>query len=107
MISLVRGLADADPDLVRLGVLDELHARYRLSLIRGSADAIAAGLASGAWAVTVSGAGSGLIAICDPSDADAVGVAMREVFLEVEGGDADCVGFGVEPALHGVTRVDL
>ena len=59
----------------------------------------------GAWAVTVSGAGSGLIAMCDPSDADAVGAAMHEVF-DAGTADPECVGFAVRPSEEGLERLE-
>jgi homoserine kinase len=66
---------------------------------------MSAGADAGAWAVTVSGAGSGLIAMCDPKDADAVGAAMHEVF-DAGTGDPECVGFAVHPCGDGLVRID-
>jgi homoserine kinase len=104
LVALVRGLAEGSPDLLRIGVADELHVPYRLALIPRGPRAIDAGLAAGAWAVTVSGAGSGLIAMCDPRDAADVATAMHEVF---DGGaeDPECVGFAVRPSPVGLRRL--
>lgn len=63
-VALVEGLAEADPELLRIGFADELHVPYRLGMIPGGAHAQQAALAAGAWAVTISGSGSGLIAVC-------------------------------------------
>ena len=67
--------------------------------------AMSAGTDAGAWAVTISGAGSGLIAMCDPDDASAVAAAMHEVF-DAGTGDPECVGFAVRPCGDGLRRVD-
>lgn len=104
IIALTRGLAEADPELIRVGVQDELHVPHRLPLIPGGMSAISAGVDAGAWAVTVSGAGSGLIAMCEPANADAVAAAMHEVF-DAKTGDPECVGFSVRPSHRGLERV--
>lgn len=59
---LLHGLAIADAALIRAGVEDRLHVPYRLPLIDGAAEARAAALDAGAWGVTLSGSGSGLLA---------------------------------------------
>ena len=103
-IALVHGLAAGDPELLRIGVEDELHVPHRLPMMPGAYNAIGAGYDAGAWAVTISGAGSGLIAMCDPADASAIGDAMREVFA---GGsdDPECVGFAAAPDDEGLRRL--
>lgn len=104
IVALVRGLAEADPELIRIGVRDELHLPHRLPLIPGVTAAISAGVDAGAWAVTVSGAGSGLIGMCDPSDAEEVAEAMRRAF-DPGGDDPHCVGFAVRPDFDGLRRL--
>lgn len=104
IVALIRGLAEADPDLIRVGVKDELHLPHRLPLIPGVMAAISAGVDAGAWAVTVSGAGSGLIALCEPSDAQEVADAMRRIF-DAGRGDPECVGFVVRPDFEGLQRL--
>lgn len=101
--SLIRGLAEADPDLVRIGVKDDLHVPYRLPMIPNAAAAMSAAIDSGAWAVTISGAGSGLIAIGEPAGADAVADAMRDV-LSAGRDDPECLGFSVRPDHAGLRR---
>lgn len=103
LAALLRGLAEGNPELIRIGVKDELHVPFRLPLIPGALAAISAGVDAGAWAVTVSGAGSGLIAMCDPGDAPAVAAAMHEIF-DAGVGDPECVGFAVAPSTEGLTR---
>ena len=83
--ALVQGLASADPDLIRSGFRDELHVPYRLPLIPGGVEAMRAAEDAGAWAVTISGSGSGLIAACQPGLAEAVALAMGGSFRETAG----------------------
>jgi homoserine kinase len=106
VVALVRGLAEGNPELLRIGVTDELHVPHRLPLIPSVMYAISAGKDAGAWAVTVSGAGSGLIAMCDPGDAAAVAAAMHEVF-DAGTGDPQCVGFAVRPDMVGLARLPV
>jgi homoserine kinase len=104
LVALVRGLAEGNPELIRIGVHDQLHVPYRLPLIPGAVAAMSAATDAGAWAVTISGAGSGLLAMCEPSQADGVAAAMHEIF-DAEVGDPECVGFSVRPCTNGVQRV--
>lgn len=104
LAALMRGLGTADPELIRVGFEDELHVPHRLPLIPGAVDAIAAGYDAGAWGVTISGSGSGLIAVCAPDDATAVAQAMHIVFA-AGSADPECVGFPLKPDLEGVRRV--
>jgi homoserine kinase len=63
-----------------------------------------AGYDAGAWAVTISGSGSGLLAICAPDDAAAVALAIRSVFA-AGGEDPECVGFDLRPDFEGIARI--
>ena len=80
--ALLLGLAKGDRDLLRRGFEDALHVPYRLPLIAGGEDAITAAIEAGAWAGTVSGAGSGLLAVCPPADAALVANAMAAVLAQ-------------------------
>ena len=102
--ALIRGLAEGRPDLIRIGVKDELHVPYRLPMIPNAPAAMSAAMDEGAWAVTISGAGSGLIALCGPEAADGVAEAMRAV-LSAESDDPECVGFAVRPSQQGLQRL--
>lgn len=104
IMALREGLAAGDMDLIREGFDDALHVPYRLPRIAGGSDAVAAGYEAGAWAVTISGGGSGLIAACPPSLAAEVGEAMREAF-RTEPDDPECVGFAVSPDYDGMRRL--
>lgn len=85
LAALLRGLAEADPDLLEVGFTDELHVPYREPLIPGAAAAMDAAREAGAWAVTISGAGSGLIAAAPKDDANRIAEAMAAAFERVAG----------------------
>jgi homoserine kinase len=101
LAALVMGLATGDDELLRRGFGDRLHVPYRLPLIPGGTEAVAAGLAAGAWAVTVSGAGSGLLAAAPAARCATVAQAMAEAFREASGADG-VVAFSLAPDACGV-----
>jgi homoserine kinase len=78
--ALLHGLATGNAELLHTGFTDELHVPWRLPLIPGAPHAMRAALDAGAFAVTVSGSGSGLIAVCDPAGATRVADAMARGF---------------------------
>lgn len=96
-IALVEGLAEADPELLRIGFADELHVPYRLGMIPGGSHAMQAALAAGAWAATISGSGSGLIAVCQDGSEAAVRDAMASAFAAAT----------AQPALAFVVHADF
>ena len=100
--ALIRGLETADVALLKLGLSDRLHVPYRLPLIPGGAEVREAGLAAGAWGVTVSGAGSGLLAVTAPEKAASVAEAMAAAFREAAGPEG-VVAFPLVPDSRGVT----
>lgn len=101
MAALLRGLATAEPELLRIGFADELHVPHRLPLVPGATAATDAARRAGAWAVTISGAGSGLIAVCPPDRAAAVADAMAAAFRR-EAGPEGVVGFPAPPERDGL-----
>lgn len=101
MAALLRGLATGDVDLLREGFQDALHVPYRLPLIAGAVEALDAALADGAWAGTVSGAGSGLLAVCAPADAERVARTMGEAFARRHGAPG-VRSFALHPETVGV-----
>jgi homoserine kinase len=103
LTALLRGLALGDAELIRAGMEDELHVPHRLPLIPGAFDAIGAGHDAGAWGVTISGSGSGLIALCAPDDAPGVAAAMKAVFCS-GGDDLQCCGYVLQPDFEGLAR---
>ncbi len=100
--ALLQGLAEADAHLLRLGFADELHVPYRLKLIPHAEDAFAAARAAGAWAVTISGSGSGLIALCargtERTIADALASALHD-----ERAAGQPIAFAARPDLTGAS----
>ncbi len=101
VVALLRGLSTGDPEALRIGFADELHVPYRLPLIPGAAAVIAAAAAAGAFATTVSGSGTGLIAATRPERAEAVAAAMGQAFAR-EVGATGVVAFAAAPDFHGV-----
>jgi homoserine kinase len=99
--ALLRGLATGDEFLLQQGFEDALHVPYRIPLIPGADAALAAALAVGAWAGTVSGAGSGLLAVCAPPDAERVARSMAAAFAERHGAEG-VVSFALHPESVGV-----
>jgi homoserine kinase len=87
LAALLRGLESADGELLAIGFSDELHVPYRLPLIPRGEAALAAARDAGAWAATISGSGSGIIAAAPAAAADAVRAALLEVFAG-HGGEA-------------------
>lgn len=102
--ALLRGLEEGLPELIRIGMKDDLHVPYRLPMIPNAPAAMSAAIDTGAWAVTISGAGSGLIALGEPEKADEIAEAMRAV-LAAESDDPECVGFAVRPDFQGLQRL--
>jgi homoserine kinase len=101
MAALVRALETGDADLMRLGLSDRLHVQYRLPLIPGAVDALRAALSAGAWGATVSGAGSGLLALAAPDRIFDVADAMAAAFRMVS--PTGVVFFAAEPDARGAT----
>ena len=97
--AVLKGFARADPELLRIGFSDELHVPYRLPFIPRGELAIEAGLDAGAWAVTISGSGSGLIAVCPTGRAAIVAAAMA-VALQQED---PTYAFAAQPDTRGGT----
>ena len=102
--ALMEGLAEADAELLRIGFTDELHVPYRLPMIPGGAEVLAAAVAAGAYAATVSGSGSGLIAACPPGTEQAVCAAMRSGFEQATADQA--IAFIAEPDLDGARYLE-
>jgi len=95
LAALLRGLATADAELIRIGMQDELHVPHRLALIPGAVNAMSAAYDAGAWGVTISGSGSGLLAFSPVRQA----ADIAEVLLEnlSPGREPGSVAFAVRP----------
>ena len=77
---LLAGLANADPNLLRLGATEHLHQPYRLPLIPGASQVFAAAATAGAWITTISGAGSGVVALASRDRIEHVASAMQGAY---------------------------
>jgi len=73
---LLEGLRTGERELIELGGVDRLHVSYRLPLLPGSERAFAAAREAGAWMTTLSGAGSGLLALGERGRMEPVAEAM-------------------------------
>jgi homoserine kinase len=103
-LALVEGLREADPELLRVGFADELHVPYRLPMIPGGTEVLAAAIDAGAHSATISGAGSGLVAVCPRGSESEVRYAMQKTFERTTG--AESMAFVLEPDLHGAEYIE-
>ncbi|KDE58418.1 serine kinase [Halostagnicola sp. A56] len=78
--TLAVGMTRNDPELVGRGMDDDIVTPQRTALIDGYDDVREAALEAGATGVTVSGAGPGILAVCDGSSRRAVAGAMIDAF---------------------------
>jgi homoserine kinase len=75
---LATAVITSDAGLLKVAMDDRLHQPYRLPLLNGSADLIAAAYEHGAAGACLSGAGPSVLAICDsPSTAHSVEKALN------------------------------
>ena len=82
--ALVLGLQNGDPDLIAFGMEDRVAVPQRKQLIPGYDAAVEAGRAAGAYGVSMSGAGSALVAITESSSANKVAEAMASTLCGSE-----------------------
>jgi homoserine kinase len=101
---LLHGLAVADPECIAAGLHDELHVPHRLPLVPGARVAMAAALEAGAWGVTLSGSGSGLVALGPRALAPELARALAEGFRR--GGAPGGEAFALRPDPVGATQLD-
>lgn len=108
MAALLRGLETAEPFLIAVGFDDHLHVPHRLPLIPNGERALAAALEAGAWAATISGSGSGLIAAGPPEAASSVADAMADAFRDGRAASTDdgVTAFVVSPDRDGAQILD-
>ena len=102
---LLPALAAGDGPLIADAMVDEIHVPFRLPLIPGAPEAVEAGRKAGAWAVTLSGAGSGLVAVTPPDRAWDVGEVMARAF-EAATGDEGGVHRVIRPWSSGAVWSD-
>ncbi len=77
---LTAAFASGRFEKLRDAVADFMHEPYRLPRIPGGRDAIAAGVAAGAWTGWLSGSGSSVLCVADERVAPAVASAMQAAF---------------------------
>lgn len=83
-VALIGALVNRRPQLLQAAFDDRLHVPYRLTLIPHGKEVLKAALQTGAYASTISGSGSTLLAVSDEKHASAVGKAMQLEFGEEE-----------------------
>jgi homoserine kinase len=88
--ALVHGLMNAEGDLIAFGMDDQIAVPHRKHLIAGYDSAVAAGLAAGAFGVTISGSGSALLAITTSEQQQTVAEAMAQA-LTAAGNPSEAV----------------
>jgi homoserine kinase len=81
---LLAGLASADPALLKLGSHERLHQPYRLPRIPGAVEVFAAAEKAGAWITTISGAGSGVVALASHAKVPHIATAMEAAYHAVD-----------------------
>jgi homoserine kinase len=100
--ALLLGLTRGDPELIRHGMCDVIATPRRARLIVGYADAVDAGEKAGAYGVTISGAGSGIVAITEKRlssrVADAMASALTRSGNTAEGAAPEVVEGGFQVA---------
>lgn len=94
---VVEALRSGDAALLSRAMDDRIHEPYRLPAIPGAIEAKRAALACGALAVTLSGAGPGILAFAQENH-DAIGEAMQSAFAAAGGLSARYWVLDVAPA---------
>lgn len=89
--ALIGALVNRRPQLLQAAFADRLHVPYRLTLIPRGEEVLKAALQAGAYASTISGSGSTLLAVSDEKSASAVGKAMQLEFGEEEAAQVNIV----------------
>lgn len=102
LAELLVGLARADGARIGWGLHDRLHMPWRWPLVPRADQAREAALAAGAWGVTLSGSGSGLLALGPRGACDEIARAMDAEFACVQGEGERCA-FEVRPTPVGAT----
>ncbi len=91
---LLEGLRTGHGDWIREGFQERLHIQYRLPLIPGSAQALALAVEAGAYSATLSGAGSGLVAVGPIEAMEPIAEAMA---IGLSAGDSRAQGIVAQP----------
>ena len=100
---VVAAFASGDYASLRHAAGDFVHEPYRLPSVPGGAEAIAAGVAAGAWTGWLSGSGSSVLCVCEKTVSGPAFTAMTGAFsragMQSEGRilSADNDGLSVGP----------
>lgn len=94
-------LVKENPQYLRLAFCDRLHVPYRLPLITGGTDVLTAAIEAGAYAATISGSGSTLLAVCDNAAANRVATSMAVAF----GPDEEARSFVLDVCTTGAVEI--
>jgi homoserine kinase len=100
--ALVLGLTGGDPELIAFGMEDRIAVPHRKGLIPGYQQAVQAGLEAGAWGVTISGAGSAILAFAPRAAAPEVARAMAQALTGA--GNPAC-DLAPQPTDRGLTKL--
>ena len=92
---LLRGLATAREDWLKMALSDRIHQPYRQTLIPGYEAVAAAALQAGAYGVVISGAGPTLLALADQKSASAIADTMVKTWAET-GVQAQAMPLGID-----------
>ena len=82
---LLEGLRSGDSHLLAAGIEDRLHVPHRLPRIPGGLAALGAAREAGAWAATISGSGTALVALAPHERARAAAEAMAAALRAATG----------------------
>ncbi len=77
---LIRALETGNGEWIRVALDDRIHVPYRETLIPGYREVVDVALESGAYGVTISGAGPTLLALGSPQRANAIASAMAQAW---------------------------
>ncbi len=83
-VALISALVYKCPELLSAGFTDNLHVPYRLPLIKNGEKVLQEAIRAGAYAATISGSGSTILAIGDNTNREKIAEAMRVAFGEEE-----------------------
>ncbi len=79
---LIRGLETGNADWLKAALQDRIHQPYREKLIKGYGAVREAAIASGAYGLVISGAGSTVLALTHQEKAESVNAAMEQAWTE-------------------------
>jgi len=94
---LLEGLRELDPELIRVGVQDELHVAPRLRLMAGGQAMVDFAMEAGALGATLSGAGSALLVLTRTGEMRDLEARLRKRVDRLWGADGTVLSARVQP----------